>query len=156
MWQRARMEANDSPVTVHRTVVEALTIDAMVLADEIESYFGGDKLEAALPAMDAARQGAVARVGLKAATRINRLVEWLVQSEMSALKPPESVVPAEPLWTEDDARRLPPTARALAEATTDLFERAGRMHDPALGVPMVSPARALQDRIAAEMGLRRA
>jgi len=131
------------PIVLHRTLVEGLTIDAMVLADEIETYFGGEELQLALTDMSPQRQALFARVGLKMAGRLNRLVEWLVRIL------PHEVAIGEPICAADECCHLTPPARALAEATTLLFARMEQLHDPESAVAAVSsPARALQERLA--------
>ena len=157
MWHSPAMAVTDNPVAIHRTVIEGLTVDAMVLADEVESYFGGDDLESALPCMDAATQAAVARIGLKLATRLNRLVEFLVRADARHEAAPETVGTAEQLCTAEDTALLPPRARALAEAARQLLERVERLRDlGGIAMPAVSPARALQQRLENALGIARA
>ncbi len=145
------MGRHDSPVAIHRTVVEALTVDAMVLADEVESYFGGEELEFALPLMEPDAQAAIARVALKLATRLNRLVDWLVHHDARTEAPPEAVGSAAQLFSDEDGLELPPRARALAEATRTLFALVEGLHDHRRATRMESPARALQSRLAASL-----
>ena len=148
------MVGQTGPVVLHRTLVEGLTIDAMVLADEIETYFGSEEQELALLQMDSARQALVARLGLKLATRINRLVEWLVRRDDDTPATFEIAASGERLCSLEEASLLPPSARALAEAATQLFARVAQLSGPEGGVVAVSsPARALQDSLADRLGL---
>jgi len=149
MWQTCGMVGQAGPIVLHRTLIEGLTIDAMVLADEIETYFGGEELQLALTDMSPQRQALFARVGLKMAGRLNRLVEWLVRRDVRAEILPDEVAIGEPICATDECCHLTPPARALAEATTLLFARMEQLHDPENAVAAVSsPARALQARLA--------
>jgi len=150
------MVGNVGPVILHRTLIEALTIDAMVLADEIETYFGGDDLAVSLASFDVARQAAIAHVGLKLATRINRLVAWLVRGDHANEPPPEALELSEPFCSDKDANLLSPPARALAGAANELFTRVRVLGDPEKMVEAIaSPARALQASLAERLGLVR-
>ena len=74
MWQQPAMVVTDTPVAIHRNRrggVEPST--RWCSPTRSKAIFGGDDLEAALPLMDGATQAAVARVGLKLATRLKPL-----------------------------------------------------------------------------------
>lgn len=147
-----RMTTSHDGIAIHATATERLAIDAMVLADEIETYFGSDEVEATMALMDAPGQARVARAGLRLSRLASQLVEQLAHA-------PGSLVPTEltgeQSWMRDDVSALPPRARALVEATRALVDR---MRDlQAVGGPtfvVPSPARALQEMLADRLNLK--
>ena len=145
---------NGGPFAVHRSSVEMLAVDAMVLADEIETYFAGDELAAALTTMSDGEHAAMGRVGLVMITRVKRLVDWLGSAEPHLDQPPQAADAEAPTWATADLARVTPEARVFAMATSELFDRLERMRDPArAAADMPSPARALQARLAARLGV---
>lgn len=146
------MSLSDEPVRIHSTLIERLTVDAMVLADEIESYFGGDEFEANAGLLDPAQQAMVARSGLRLSRLVNTLVEALARNDSHVL--PHTAATSEQDWLRAEVQALPPRARALVEATRALIERIDGLRSP--GGPTQdapSPARALQAFLAEQLGI---
>ena len=139
----------DEPVAIHRTVLETLTVDAMVLADEVETFFHGPEFETMLGGLDPDRRAATSRVAFEIGQRLNGLVQLLVRGEPLPTSP-------DPAWTPEDEALLAPQPRALAEATRELtgkIERLSISGDP--GNAAASPARELQRHIADRLGFQR-
>lgn len=136
------MVDNESRILVHRTVAEALTVEAMVLADELETYLAdGDSV---LEGMDHRAQLSVASAGVAMGARLTRLVDWLVWRDGGG----DEVHPLESAEDELDPDQLPPQARALFAAAQSVFSRAAALDQaPRAAVEGSSPARTLQMRL---------
>ena len=133
------------PVAITRALVETLTIEAMVLADEAESYFGTEPGER--QALDQDLQVAFACEAFRTAARLKQLVGWLSGSCPATLLSIEASGPELP-----ELPRLPARARALVAATLELCERVRRLQNqPAMPPIMISPARVLQERLVASL-----
>ena len=135
-------------------LVDALYVEAMLLADESRGYFderGRIEREALSP---------IARVAftcesLKVTTRLMHIIAWLLTRravESGEISQREGRDPARRLG-RIDARRsdvsiLPGTAQALIGASHDLYERVRRL-DEGLdrSFVMPSPARGLMQRL---------
>jgi regulator of CtrA degradation len=143
---------------LHRHLIDALYVDAMLLADEARAYFdeGGRAEREALDPM--------ARVGfscesLKVTTRLMHVIAWLLTQravEAGEMAPREALDPARrlgPAPVSDDAvvQALPPRARDLVAASIELFRRTARL-DAGLGTPApASPVKSLLDRLATSL-----
>lgn len=148
------MALSDEPVRIHSTLIERLTVDAMVLADEIESYFGGEEFEGNAGMLEPAQQALVARAGLRLSRLVNALVEALARNDAHVL--PQAAPAGDQDWMRAEVAALPPRARALVEATRALTERIEGLQSaggPTQEAP--SPARALQAFLAEQLGIVR-
>src|SRR4051812_36529889 len=146
-------DAAGTPITPK--LVGALYTEAMLLADEARSYFdsaGRDDRDSLDP---------FARVGfscesLKVTTRLMQIIAWLLTQravESGELSRWQAAAPVRRLGEEpesDDALlpRLPEQARALIEASRDLFARVQRLDEIGTAAePVASPARSLLSRL---------
>ncbi len=145
-----RMVGNDEPIRLHSTVIERLTVDAMVLADEVESYFGTNEIEEAIARLDLEEQAQLARAGLRLSRLANHLVE--VVARYDGRDAVVRVEIEEHSWMREDYERLPPRARALVEATCGLLDRIEGIRSPKGLTP--GPARALQAFLAEQLGMK--
>ena len=140
---------------LHRRLIDALYVDAMVLADEARTYFdeGGRHEREAL--------GPMARVAfscesLKVTTRLMHVIAWLLtqravdageMSRSDALDPSRRL--GLPPHTDPQVvAEMPPQARALVEASIDLFRRTARLDADQVVTPRDSPVRAILQRLA--------
>jgi regulator of CtrA degradation len=146
-----------APLALNRKLVDALYVEAMLLADEARSYFdaNGRTERDALPALH--------RVGfscesLRVTTRLMHVIAWLLTrravdageiSEMQAAAPERRLGRSQGHDPETVAA-LPETARQIIAATSDLHARVARM-DREMARPPVpfSPAQGLMQRLQA-------
>ncbi|HEY1605890.1 MAG TPA: DUF1465 family protein [Allosphingosinicella sp.] len=136
-------------------LIASLYTEAMLLADEARSYFdsaGREERDALDP---------FARVGfscesLKVTTRLMHVIAWLLTQravEAGELSRAQAASPSRRLGdgSESDEAllpRLPEQARALIDASRDLFARIQRLDErPASPTPVPSPARSLLSRL---------
>jgi regulator of CtrA degradation len=142
---------------VHITsrLIDSLYTEAMVLADEARAYFddcGRDERQLLEP---------FARVGfacesLRVTTRIMHIVAWLLTQraiDSGEIALPEGRRPERRLGVAQDSDpavvdQLPPEAKRLIHASSDLYARVKRI-DEGRSEPdaVVSPARALMGRL---------
>lgn len=146
MWQNTKMVNGAYPVAITRALLETLTIEAMVLADEAESYFGAD--DEARSAFDADLSIAFACEAFRTAARLKQLVGWLAGH---GGEPPVFAL-ADDVSDSPDFARLPAHARAIVAATHELCERVRRLQrQPEMPEVVPSPARLLQERLVASL-----
>ena len=141
---------------LHRRLVDGLYLDAMLMADEARTYFDGGA-----PADDAAdplRRVAFACESLKVTTRLMHIIAWLLsqrawqRGELSDAEMLDEKYRLGHAATTDPsvAGNFPFAARALIEASQDLYERVARLQDR-MARPRAqaepNPARALMDRL---------
>lgn len=142
---------------LHRRLVDGLYVEAMVMADEARTYF--DMRQAADTGIeDPLRRVAFACESLKVTTRLMHIIAWLLSQrawQRGELKGAEMLEEKYRLGhaagTDPTlAESFPFAARALIEASQDLYERVARLQDR-LARPHAhvepSPARALMDRL---------
>lgn len=138
------------PVRINRSVVEQLAIDAMLLADEAESYFGGEE-DPACAAMSVEMQVEFACEAFRTTALLKQLVDRLNRPELVGKEPPlAEAAPADGF----ELNKLPPRARAIVAATRALHARVRELETQRLiaatmGAP--SPARELQVHLAAAL-----
>ncbi|WP_022682940.1 DUF1465 family protein [Sphingobium bisphenolivorans] len=142
---------------LHTRLVDGLYVEAMVMADEARAYF--DVREAAdLEMEDPIRRVSFACESLKVTTRLMHIIAWLLsqrawqRGEISADELSNDKYRLGHAAGTDPAiaSTFPFAARALIEASQDLYDRVARLQDR-MGVPRsqptASPARALLDRL---------
>ena len=148
-------DGNDSGL--HARLVDALYVEAMVLADEARGYFdeGGRADRDALTPM--------ARVtfsceSLKVTTRLMHVVAWLLTQravQAGELAPRAALDPGRrlgeaPFSEPAVVAALPPGAAQLIAASSELHRRVARLDDaqaaPAAAAP-ASPARSMLERL---------
>lgn len=141
---------------LHRRLIDALYVEAMLLADEARGYFdemGRTEREALDP---------LARVGfscesLKITTRLMHVIAWLLTQravQVGELRARDALDPSRRLGDAPDTdgatlNRLPHRARMLIDASADLHRRVARL-DAAQEItePPASPALSIQRRLA--------
>ncbi|WP_343046828.1 DUF1465 family protein [Sphingomonas chungangi] len=146
-----------APLALNRKLVDALYIEAMILADEARSYFdvNGREERDALPALH--------RIGfscesLRVTTRLMHIIAWLLTrravdageiSEKQAAAPERRLGRSQGHDPEIVAA-LPETARQIVAAASDLYSRVERL-DREMARPMrpFSPAQGLMERLQA-------
>ncbi|QDC37507.1 DUF1465 family protein [Sphingobium fuliginis] len=142
---------------LHRRLVDGLYVEAMVMADEARAYFdvreGGDP-----ETDDPLRRVAFACESLKVTTRLMHIIAWLLsqrawqRGELSDAEMLDEKYRLGHAATTDPlvAGNFPFAARALIEASQDLYERVARLQDR-MARPRAqaepNPARALMDRL---------
>ena len=150
------MHAGLTDPAIHRHLIDALYVEAMVLADEARSYFddGGRLEREALAPM--------ARVtfsceSLKVTTRLMHLIAWLLTQRAvlaGELRASDALDPARRLGNAPDSDAevlagLPPQARAMIASSIDLHRRVARLDAAqATGAHGPGPARSMLDRLA--------
>ena len=138
-------------------LVDALYVEAMLLADEARGYFedGGRRAREAL--------GPAARVGfscesLRVTTRLMHVIAWLLTQRAVAageMRPEQALDPSRrlgeaPVSDAGVLADLPPPARALVDASIDLHRRVARFdrwRADELAGGADSPVHALQERL---------
>ena len=142
---------------LHRRLVDGLYVEAMVMADEARAYF--DLRERSDPETDdPVRRVAFACESLKVTTRLMHIIAWLLSQrawqrgeigEADLLD--EKYRLGHAAGTDPAiAETFPFAARALVEASQDLYARVARLQDRIGHTPNQaahSPARALMDRL---------
>lgn len=142
------VSAND-PVRIDRSAIEQLMIDAMLLADEAESYFADE--DPACAELPAEVQVEFACEAFRTTSLLKQLIDRLAKPELvgaaHALCQPAEL-------DMRDFARLPPKARAIVAATRALYERVRELEGQRAAVtadPPPSPAKQLQDRLKAQL-----
>jgi regulator of CtrA degradation len=145
---------------LHRRLVDGLYLEAMVMADEARTYFDGS---ASLDdgGNDPLRRVAFACESLKVTTRLMHIIAWLLSQrawQRGEIGDADLVDEKYRLGraTQTDAElagSFPFTARALIEASQELYDRVARLQDRMDLMTgqgdqgSASPARALWDRL---------
>ena len=136
-------------------LVDALYVEAMLLADEARAYFDDVGKGERLMLEPFARVG-FACESLKVTTRIMHIVAWLLTQravESGELNQIEGRRPERRLGhatTSESAviEQMPPAAQRLIIASSDLYARIQRIDEGQLDdEPVQSPARALMGRL---------
>jgi regulator of CtrA degradation len=140
---------------VHRKLIDQLYVEAMLLADEARAYFdeiGRDERDA----LAALTRVAFSCESLKVTTRLMHIIAWLLtQRAVDAGEMPrrDALDPSRRLGTAPQSdpaalEAMPEPARALIEASADLYRRVARL-DEAQGQDdaPASPARSMLGRL---------
>ncbi|MFY9351825.1 MAG: DUF1465 family protein [Sphingobium sp.] len=145
---------------LHRRLVDGLYVEAMVMADEARTYFdGGASLDEGMA--DPLRRVAFACESLKVTTRLMHIIAWLLSQRAwqrgeigdADLADEKYRLGRASPSDGDLAASFPFTARALIDASQELYDRVSRLQDRMdmmMGqgvVEEISPARALLDRL---------
>lgn len=142
---------------IHRRVLDAMYLDAMILADEARSYFDHDG-RADRDTLDPMMRVAFSCESLKVTTRLMHVISWLLTQravDSGEMEPGAALDQARRLGdaaVSDDGviASMPPTARRLIAASRDLHDRIGRLDAtrPVLQRSPPSPVHSLQGRLA--------
>ncbi|WP_432430998.1 DUF1465 family protein [Sphingomonas olei] len=150
------MHAAHHDSAVYRRLIDALYVEAMVLADDARSYFDdggrGDR-----EALDPITRVTFSCESLKVTTRLMHVIAWLLTQRAvlsGELSPSAALDPARRLIGPAEesamaATSLPEKAQRLVDTSIDLYRRVARL-DAAQGmtVPEESPARQMFQRLA--------
>ncbi|MES2988894.1 MAG: DUF1465 family protein [Pseudomonadota bacterium] len=142
---------------IHRKLIDALYVEAMLLADEARGYF--DELgRNERDALEALNRVAFSCESLKVTTRLMHIIAWLLTQravDAGELAPGDALAPSHRLGDApetDEAllQAMPPYAVAIIQTSIELYRRVARL-DQSLDLPviMTSPARSMMDRLAA-------
>lgn len=145
------MSAPPAPAVTAK-VINALYIEAMVLADDARAYFDLHSRN------NRNQMTPLQRVGfscesLKVTTRLMHVVAWLLTQRAIAESAPPVPSQPQPLGIVTDSEEsaiaaLPQEAQQLITASAELYRRVKRLEQQlASQVPMASPARHLQSRL---------
>lgn len=143
---------------IHRKLVDALYVEAMLLADEARAYFdvvGRNEREA----LEALNRVAFSCESLKVTTRLMHIIAWLLTQravDAGELTPRDALSPSRRLGdapeTDDTTLdTMPPQARAIISTSIELHRRVARL-DTSLEDPIApgsSPALSMIERLAA-------
>lgn len=144
-------------VHLRRRLVDALYIDAMLLADEARAYFD-EAGRADRDGLDPLLRVTFSCESLKVTTRLMHVIAWLLTQravDAGELRPVDALHPSRRLGegpaTELEALiALPMRAQGLIVASMELHRRVGRLDlTQAVPPPISSPARLMQERLAA-------
>ncbi|KQM65129.1 hypothetical protein ASE75_06940 [Sphingomonas sp. Leaf17] len=140
---------------IQRRLIDALYVEAMVLADEARSYFDesgrGDR-----DSLDPFVRVTFSCESLKITTRLMHVIAWLLTQravEAGELRPRDALDPSRrmgdaPATAGDVIGVLPERAQGLVAASMDLHRRVLRLDQAqALPEPVFSPARSMQMRL---------
>jgi regulator of CtrA degradation len=142
---------------IQRRLIDALYVEAMVLADETRSYFDviGREEREGLAAID---RVAFSCESLKVTTRLMHIIAWLLTQravDCGELTDRDALSPSRRLGEAPESdfsvvAMMPVQAAAIIHASIDLHRRVARL-DQTLDedLPVVSPARTMFDRLAA-------
>ena len=152
---------------LHRRLVDGLYVEAMVMADEARTYF--DIRETAEPSGNALgggdgawddpmRRVAFACESLKVTTRLMHIIAWLLSQRAWQRGEIDDIEMRDEKYRLGHAAGTDPAmaasfpfaARALIDASQDLYERVARLQERMANSRMKvepSPARALMERL---------
>lgn len=146
------------PVELHSRLVDSLYVEAMLLADEARAYFD-DAGKHERDGLDALGRVAFSCESLKVTTRLMHVIAWLLTQRAvrageigfaDALQPSRRLGDA-PVSDDAMVERMPPCARALIEASIDLYRRTARIEAGMIDTPDAphdpGPARRMLDRL---------
>lgn len=144
---------NPSTSGVTSKVINALYVEAMVLADEARAYFDLHSRESR-DQMSPLQRVSFSCESLKVTTRLMHVVAWLLTQRALVENAPShgpagshrlgNAAPTE----RDVAARLPEDARQLIIASAELYHRVQRLEEQWLkSVTPASPAKNLQSRL---------
>lgn len=140
---------------LHARLIDSLYVEAMLLADEARGYFD-DVGKQERDGLDPLGRVAFSCESLKVTTRLMHVIAWLLTQRAvlaGELSFSESLdrsrrLGEAPVTEPGSLERMPPVARALVEASIDLYRRVGRIEEArAAPVPQSSPARAMLERL---------
>lgn len=141
---------------VRRRLIDALYVDAMVIADEARTYFDErGRLEREM--LEPMERVSFSCESLKVTTRLMHIIAWLLTQravDAGEMAPRDALDPSRRLGTppqSDPAAvdALPVRARTLIANSIDLYRRTARLDESQLALPATnSPARSMLERLA--------
>lgn len=160
LWQSNKMHGGTISREMSRKLVDSLYVEAMVMADEARGYFDGQG-DNDRDSLDIMARVSFSCESLKVTTRLMHVIAWLLtqravhngELRRSDLADPQhrlgEVAKSEP----EVVARFPFAARALIEASEELYDRVARLERAmqdgpgALLAMPASPARQLLARL---------
>jgi regulator of CtrA degradation len=153
LCHNAEMAFQESGNELTSKLVDSLYVEAMVLADEARAYFDkhgrDDRLD-----LDPVTRVAFSCESLKVTTRLMHIIAWLMTQRAREAGEPMIGDPAERRLgnaapsDEMNIDGMPEQARALIEASSELYDRVRRLDLGSAGsAPAPSPARSLLSRL---------
>jgi len=145
------MSATPAPAVTAK-LINALYIEAMVLADEARAYFDLHSRNSRNQMTPLQRVGFSCE-SLKVTTRLMHVIAWLLTQRAIAESAPPVASQHQPLGlvTDSDTSAivaLPQEAQQLINASAELYRRVKRLEQQlASQLPMASPARRLHSRL---------
>ena len=135
-------------------LIDALYVEAMILADEARGYFD-DRGKADREVLPPIARVAFTCESLKVTTRLMHIIAWLLTRralEAGEISPREARDPRRRLGRieagDSDPAILPEAAQSLVRASHDLYERVRRLDDGLERRAVApSPARGLMQRL---------
>lgn len=156
LWHRLGMNGVEQELRLHRRLVDALYVEAMLLADEARAYFD-EAGRAEREALDPVIRVSFSCESLKVTTRLMHVIAWLLTQravQSGELRAHDALDPSRrlgdaPITDEILLDLLPTRARNLVESSAELHRRVGRL-DLAQDTPNVinSPALSMQMMLA--------
>jgi len=137
-------------------LVDALYVEAMVLADEARSYFDSTGRDDRL-SLDPVDRVGFSCESLKVTTRLMHVIAWLLTQravDSGELSPRDALDPARrlgdaPVTDGGVIAQMPADARALITASIDLHRRVARLDGAQIdSLPADSPVQWMQARLA--------
>jgi regulator of CtrA degradation len=141
----------DSNQDITLRVINALYVEAMVLADEARAYFD-EACRDARAVMPPLTRVTFSCESLKVTTRLMHVIAWLLSQKAilrgEAISPDSSRLGVAAVSELDTVTNLPAEARRIILATNDLYHRIGRLDgNMHRGELFPSPARSLQSKL---------
>ena len=149
------MQASRHDSIVYRRLIDALYVEAMVLADDARSYFDdggrGDR-----DALDPLTRVTFSCESLKLTTRLMHVIAWLLTQRAvltGELAASDALDPSRrlgegPVTDTMTIDRLPEPAQALVAASIDLHRRVARLDEAQVPDALAqSPARQMLERL---------
>lgn len=160
LWQSNDMQRSTVSRQMSRKLVDSLYVEAMVMADEARAYFdhqGDDDRDS----LDIMVRVSFSCESLKVTTRLMHVIAWLLtqravhngELRWTDLADPRHQLGAAAMSETEVIARFPFAARALIEASQDLYDRVARLQgsmgivESSIPVRPQSPARALLNRL---------
>jgi regulator of CtrA degradation len=153
-------EPSPPEVRITSRLIDSLYTEAMLLADEARSYFDDAGRDDRL-GLEPFERVSFACESLKVTTRIMHIVAWLLTQraiETGEITGREGRRPERRLGHAQETHaealaKLPPSAKRLVEASSELYARIQRIDEGVVtDEPVTSPARALMGRLERGLG----
>lgn len=160
LWQSNDMHGPTISREMSRKLVDSLYVEAMVMADEARAYFDSQG-DTDRDSLDIMVRVSFSCESLKVTTRLMHVIAWLLtqraanngELRRSDLNDPQHRLGEAAKSDPEVVARFPFAARALIEASQDLYDRVARLQNSVGsghgGMPpiAVSPARQLLHRL---------
>lgn len=154
-WHSRIMPGNVDHQRIQRRIIDALFVEAMVLADEARGYFEADG-RTERDGLDPLVRVGFSCESLKVTTRLMHVIAWLLTQraiEAGELRPHDGLDSSRrlgdaPTFDADLVRALPLRAQALVTASSELHRRVGLLDEAQERQPEPSPVASMHARLA--------